>query len=315
MTSYKPLIWIAFGMAAVAGAEACTLDSPTYIASQDMPVSDDAGASTATGASATATGTASSADSTATCNANDFVKPDLTKLTACGDGKGHCFAKDKTSLASELTACPSADDVCVPDEILEAGGQPLKTCASIIGPGGCVTASLFPQIVAMGGSALKQDVCSASQLCVPCTDPTHGNAPTPFCQPIGVHQSSCSAAAAGAADGGAAAPPPSQPCCTTNGKSNGVCIAETAVPAAQQSQTKQDVCTTGNKCVPAAFVAGKPVTCSGGLLGAGVCMDKCFNSMLSLAGGIGILSSQGCGTTELCIPCGLVSGQGVPGCQ
>ena len=315
MTSYKPLIWIAFGVVAVSSAEACTLDSPTYIASQDAPVNEgDAGPSPSKSSGGSATGTASSADSTATCNTNDFVKADLSKLTACGDGKGHCYAKDKTSLASTLTACPNAAEVCVPDEILEANGQPLKSCTSIIGPGGCVTASLFPDIIAMGGSALKQDVCSASQLCVPCTDPTHGNAPTPFCQPIGVHQSSCSATAGGAATD-AAAPPPSQPCCTTNGKSNGVCISETAIPQSQQSQAPQDTCTTGNKCVPSAFVAGKPVTCSGGLLGAGVCMDKCFNSMLSLAGGIGILSSEGCGTTELCIPCGLVSGQGVPGCK
>jgi len=319
MTKYKPVIWIAVGVASVAGVaalEGCTLDSPTYITSQDAPITEDAGASSSTGSGggASTPSTATAADSTATCNGSDYVKADLSTLTACGDGKGHCYAKDKTSLASQLTACPNADEVCVPDEILEANGQPLKSCTSIIGPGGCLTASLLPAIAAMGGSALKQDVCSANQLCVPCTDPTHGNAPTPFCQPIGVHQSSCSAAAGGAA-ADAAAPPPSTPCCTTNGKSNGVCIAETAVPEKQRSQTKQDVCTTGDKCVPAAFVAGKPVTCSGGLLGAGVCMDKCFNSMLSLAGGIGILSSEGCGTTELCIPCGLVSGQGVPGCQ
>ena len=37
--------------------------------------------------------------------------------------------------------------------------------------------------------------------------------------------------------------------------------------------------------------------------------------MMSLAGSIGILSSKGCGTTEVCVPCTLVSGKGVPGCK
>lgn len=94
-----------------------------------------------------------------------------------------------------------------------------------------------------------------------------------------------------------------------------VCISETAVPEGQRDQTKQDVCTTGTECVPAAFVAGAPVKCSAGLLGSGVCMDKCFNDMMSIAGVVGILKSNACGSSELCIPCGLVSGQGVPGCQ
>jgi hypothetical protein len=315
MTSYRPMIWIALALAAVAGTAGCTLDSPTYITSQDSPITDGTDAGSSASSSSTASPSAAAGGAAATCSTTDFVKPDLASLTACGDGKGHCFAKDKVSLASMLTACPNAAEVCVPDEILQAGGQPLKTCSSIIGAGGCVTATLIPEIVKQAGGALKPDVCSATQLCVPCTDPTHGNAPTPFCQPIGVHQNACSADAAGGADGGAAALPPTQPCCTTNGKSNGVCIAETAVPEAQRSQTKQDACTTGNKCVPAAFVAGKPVTCSGGLLGAGVCMDQCFNDMMKFAGGIGILSSAGCGTTEVCVPCGLVSGQGVPGCK
>lgn len=314
MTSYRPMIWIGIALVALASTAGCTLDSPTYITSQDAPITEDAGASSAKSDSSSASPTAGGAAG-ATCSANDFVKADLSTLTACGDGKGHCFAKDKVSLASMLTACPNAAEVCVPDEILEANGQPLKACTSIIGPGGCVTASLIPEIEKQGGSALKPDVCGASQLCVPCTDPTHGNAPTPFCQPIGVHQSSCSAAQPGGGPDGGAAAPPSQPCCTTSGKSNGVCIAETAVPEAQRSQTKQDVCTSGNKCVPAAFVAGKPVTCSSGLLGAGVCMDTCFNEMMKLASGIGILGNEGCGTTEVCVPCGLVSGQGVPGCQ
>jgi hypothetical protein len=309
MTTRGHMIWIL-----AAAAAAGTLDSPTYINSQTPSFTEQPDAGAASSSNSGSGGATGSRGGAVTCSASDFVKPDLSKLTACGNGKGHCFAKGKLSIANMLTACPNAAEVCVPDEILQAGGQPLKSCTSIIGPGGCVTASLIPEIEKQGGSALKPDVCSATQLCVPCADPTHGGAPTPFCQPIGVHEKECSATSAGGADGGAATPA-AQGCCTTKGKSNGVCIAETAIPEAQRSQTKQDTCTGADKCVPAAFVAGKPVTCTAGLLGSGVCMDKCFNDMMSFAGGIGILSSDGCGTTEVCVPCGLVSGQGVPGCK
>jgi hypothetical protein len=321
MKSVAQVLLVGLVGAGLIGVAGCTVESPTYVTTQE---DSDGGATTstvdnaATGGGAQGGGSSSSgaAGATSTCGTNDYVKADLSKLTACGNGKGHCFDKTKADMASQFAACPDPSQVCVPDEILEADGQKLTSCTSIIGPGGCITAALIPQLEAQGGSSLKQDVCAAGQLCTPCNDPTNNNAPTPFCQPIGVHANACAAPAAGA-DGGAAADSasPLKACCTTNGKSNGVCLAEAAIPASQQSQTKQDVCDTGDKCVPAAFVEGKPVTCDGGLLGSGVCMDKCFNDMLGIAGDVGILSSKGCGTTELCIPCSFVSSQGVPGCK
>ena len=311
MATQVHVIWIVAITAAV-GTAACTLASPTYISSSEAAVTDDGGAAAAS-SSGSATGTPSGDGGTATCSADDFVKPDLATLKPCGENKGHCYAKDKISYASALVPCADAAQVCVPDEILLANGQPLKTCTSVAGVGGCVTGTLFPELIKQGGAFLKPDVCGASMLCVPCKDPSHGMAPTGFCEPNGPHKNACGTAAAGAADGGAATT--SAPCCTTNGKSNGVCLPEVAVPEAQRKYTKQDVCPSANKCVPAALVAGAPVTCSGGLFGPGVCMDKCFNDMMSIAGGIGILSKDKCGSTELCIPCGLVSGQGVPGCK
>ena len=295
------------------GLAACTIDSPTYITSTEAAATDaDAGPAASPAAPGSNAPPAGGADGGSTCTAGTFAKPDLSTLTACGDGKGHCFDKTKTPLADTLVACADASMVCVPDDILTAGGATPKSCTSIIGPGGCVTASLFPEIVKQGGSSLKPDVCTGGQVCVPCKDPTHGNAPTPFCQPIGVRTASC--ATSSSASGADAAPPPAAPaCCTTNGKSNGVCLPENVVPASQRDQTKQDTCTAGNKCLPAAFVSGNPVKCST-TSGAGVCMDGCFNDMMKFAGDIGLLSHTGCGTTELCIPCSDLSGQGVPGC-
>lgn len=311
-SSARVMATLAFGGAlfALLGTQACTLASPTYITTQEgEQTAADAGAG---GVSPSSSSASPSGGAGATCGTNDFVKADVSKLTACGNSKGHCFDKTKTPMADQLVACPNANEVCVPDEILAANGNPLTSCKSIIGPGACVTMSLLPAGEKRAAGALKQDTCSAGQVCAPCIDPTNNNAPTPFCQPIGVHEKPCAAAPAGGSTGGAATAAPG--CCTTKGKSNGICISESGVPEAQRDKAVQDTCADANKCVPKAMVEGKPVTCDAGILGAGVCMDKCFNKMLSIAGGIGILDGEGCGETELCIPCKLVADQGVPGC-
>ncbi len=251
---------------------------------------------------------------TTTCATDDYVKADLSTLTACGNGKGHCYDKTKVDLAGGLSPCMDASQVCVPDDILESNGAKPKSCTSIVGAGGCVTSGFFPALDMQGAGFLKQDVCDSGQLCVPCTDPTHGNAPTPFCSPIGVHKNAC---------GGPNPPPPGDAgppamlpaCCDHAGaKSHGVCLPDSAIPAAQQSSTSQQECAAGNKCVPAALVDNKPVACDAGFLGTGICMDGCFDQMLSFAGDLGLLDGKGCDQNELCIPCSFVKGKGVPGC-
>ncbi len=255
-------------------------------------------------------------DAAASASALDscFTAVDLTKLTACGDGKGHCYAKDRAPLADNLTACANAADVCVPDEVLNAAGKTLKGCTSIVGAGGCVTSALIPDLE-KNKSYLKQDVCDAGQLCTPCADPTKGNAATPFCKPIGAYKTadkelSCST-------GGVLPKPPPPPaalCCTSKaGSSNGTCLAETAVPEKNRKDAKQDTCSSGEKCVPTAFLAGKPVACKPGLVGGkGVCLDKCFNGMLGLASVV--LGRDVCEETEACIPCSFAP-SGTPGCS
>ena len=290
---------------AVAGAVGCQIASPTYITSQEAPIDADAGEASAP-PSTTPDSENAPASSGGTCT--DFVTPDLSTLTACGGGKGHCFDRAKVVMGDQFAACPDPSMACVPDEILKAGGDKLPSCTSIIGPGGCVTTSLIPPIQAQGGSALKQDACTAGQLCVPCTDPTHGNAPTPFCQPIGASSHACTG---GGSAGDAGAMPA---CCTTHGKSNGVCIAETAIPENQRNSAIQDTCSGSDKCVPASLVQGEPTACDGGAFGGGVCIDKCFSGMLALAGDVGLLPTDGCGATEVCVACVFLSGRGVPGC-
>ena len=236
------------------------------------------------------------ASDSVSCTGN-FAKPDLAALEPCGDGKGHCYDAAHTPSADKLVACPDATKVCVPDEILEAGGGKLKSCTSIIGPGGCVTATLIPEIIKQGGSALKPDVCAATQLCVPCIDPTHGNAPTPFCQAIGVNEGTCSHGA------GTRAPS----CC----HSAGICMTRDGVPEDSRDDLSRDTCPVNNLCAPAAMVSGDPRKCS--LFGlSGVCLDVCFAKMLSTTTQV---TRSGCGPTELCMPCLIGKGQGMPGCS
>lgn len=135
MTTYGRMIWIA--LAAAAATAGCTLDSPTYITSQDSPITEDAGAG-ATGASASGSSASAStaAGGAATCSTTDFVKPDLATLTACGDGKGHCFAKDKVSLASMLTDCPRGLPGCMQGRSRYAAPVVLSPSRRVHQPGG-----------------------------------------------------------------------------------------------------------------------------------------------------------------------------------
>ena len=302
----------------VLGVAACTIASPTHITVQPTKTVDGTEpAKSGDDDAKTPAGKASGGEAV-TCDADDFALPDLEELTPCGGGKGHCFDRDKTPMADEMVACDDEAEVCVPDEILTAGGDTLYACSvQALGgaDGACITASLFPTIVAQGGDALKQDVCDPGQLCVPCTDPTHGNAPTPFCQEIGVHASACgNAKASGSSDGGAAQAE-AQLCCTTEGVSHGICIDQSAIPADKRSKTIKDTCHgSSNRCVPRAMVEGNPVTCDAGIAGKGVCMDKCFNSLMGTASSIGALSTEGCDAHEVCVPC-VAAGKDTPGCN
>lgn len=323
MKSLKNLFVVCVVVPGVSTLVACSVESPTYVTAQ-QEATGDGGASTETttstetstggkgGSSGTTDGGSGGAAST--CSKTDYIAVDTSSLTACGGGKGHCYDGSKVDMGSQFVPCATAGEVCVPDELLTAGGNKLKSCTSIIpSPGGCFTASLVPAIGAMGGGALKQDVCDSGQVCIPCLDPIHGNVPSGFCEPIGAHKSSCTGGGAAGTDAGTPAPLPT--CCKSKKATNGVCLSESTIPASQRDQAPQDTCSSGDKCVPAAFVSGKAVVCDGGLFGHGVCMDQCFNDMMGIAKDLGILSGKGCGSTEICIPCQFVSGKGVPTCN
>src|SRR4051812_21899498 len=141
------LLVLAFASVALA-SQACTLASPTEV--KMVPASadddDDKQASDAT----ESTKSASSKSGADSCSGAKLVKADLSKLTACGDGAGHCYAKSKlpASAAANMLACDKAGEVCVQDAILEAAGGKLKSCKVAVlsnAPGACITVGTMPE--------------------------------------------------------------------------------------------------------------------------------------------------------------------------
>jgi hypothetical protein len=229
-----------------------------------------------------------------TC-AGAFAKPDLSALTACGDGKGHCYDGTKTMLVG-LPACTGSGDTCIPDKLLEANGGKLKSCTFFIGqkPGVCL--SLLVKQLAEFKDQLKQDVCEPDERCTPCVDPTNGR-DTHLCDPIGVYVDPCK--------GGPGAREAS--CC----HGQGVCMNSDAVPEESREDMLQDTCGRSRVCAPAAMVDGNPESCT--VLGAsGVCIDVCFARMLGPAAGV---MRAGCGPTSVCLPCAVGKSRGMPGCE
>ncbi len=222
-----------------------------------------------------------------------FASPDLSKLEACGEGKGHCYAGSKTSLTG-LPAC-KGDDVCVPDRILALKGGTLKACKFFIEgkPGVCM--STLVGKVGEHKDQLKQDVCDDGERCIPCVDPTNGK-DTHVCEPGGVYENACK--------GGADDAPIT--CC----HGAGVCMNRDAVPPEQRDKVTAQTCPAPKICAPAAAASGHPVSCHA--LGIpGVCLDLCFAAQL--APSAHVLRGD-CKATELCLPCVIGASEGMPGC-
>ena len=235
---------------------------------------------------------------TRTCD-SPFVAPDLSTLKKCGSGKSHCFPASKTSFPKEeFDACEGGDDeICLPDQLLSAGGKKPKECKFLTGdPGACVPISI--KQVGENKDMLKQDACEPDERCAPCVDPRNGS-DTHLCEEQGVHEKEC---VGGPGEEGSV-----EPCC----HGAGLCLKQEMVPEDQRGDMSREVCSEGKLCAPAAMAEGNPVKCD--VLGfSGVCLDVCFAQMLK---GTAQVTRAGCGPTEICLPCVIGKGQGMPGCE
>lgn len=316
--TFRRLLVLAFATFALA-SQACTLASPTTVETKPLGDDDDTKQDadpTESTKSASSSGTSSAASK---CEAK-LVKVDVSKLTACGEGQGHCYPKSKVpGDTSTMLACDKADEVCVADAILTSGGDKLKACKVQVlsgAAGACISLGTMPEgsDKEQAKGNLKQDVCADGEVCAPCTNPLENNADTGICGAIGVSDGDCGGAAGGGDATKPAAPAKPAPCC--GGK--GTCLDGKAIGEGG-NDLKPDSCTDGLVCAPTSLVSGKAVKCDGGLLGDGICMGECFNDMLASIGGV-FLDQGSCDKAELCVPCAFASkmapdGTKVPGCE
>lgn len=235
---------------------------------------------------------------------------DVTTLTACGAG-AHCVqtALVPAAMAAQLAPCAApAGTLCAPDVFIQSAGNYIpKTCASLDGAEGRCLNVVIPEVESQAAQ-LTQDVCAASEKCVPCYSPLDG-------KETGACRLSCD-------------PGPSKPkvlfqdCCKMNNVEYGKCVPKTVIPMTLQSNLGADTCTntTADLCVPSENLDPKlvPTACNGqGLIGGaytGVCLSKCLKFGFFQQLGI----SQGsCDDLHNCAPCtNPLTGKptGAPGC-
>jgi hypothetical protein len=238
------------------------------------------------------------AKETRTCDSK-FVVSDLAKAKACGkDGKSHCYPWSKTSVPKEeLEACDDPDEVCMPDKLLLAGGEKPKECTFGTGDKGACVPLAFKQ-VAQNAAALQKDVCDEDERCAPCIHPIE-KTDTGVCAEAGVHEQDCV--------GGPGVEGDVEACCA----GLGVCLDEGAVPADSREDMNRFNCSQGRLCAPAAMADGKGKKCETVAGFDGVCLPRCFAPMLRGMEGL----TDDCGAFEICLPCLIGAGQGMPGCE
>jgi hypothetical protein len=214
----------------------------------------------------------------------------LTPCPMCNGG--HCIpnALVPAESADSLANC-DADNKCVPDFIIETGGNFIpETCESVGGfEGRCLSVCL--PAVSEQMDQLPQGACPADHRCAPCYDPFSG-------EETGACAQSC--------DPGPVEPPGMfARCCTDRGS----CIPASLIPPDQSDQLGQDSCATDmDKCVPDGFADMTFVAqpCSTGTISAifgseyepGACLPDCIPAVDNF-----LIGQDDCTDGYKCAPC------------
>jgi hypothetical protein len=230
-----------------------------------------------------------------------LIDPNMFGTCAPACGGAHCVPGDLVPAAqqSQLAACPGG--FCTPDKISSSANHYVPpACQPFTDPAseGRCTSKCLPAVEKQA-SQLTQATCAGDELCAPCTDPFK-------------------ATSTGACN--VACDKPAKPaftfplCCNYQGTTQGTCVPQSNVPAAQQGSLKQDECPTNAAnylCVPNEYLPDPPVpvsTCSAGLLGKGTCVSNCANNPVGI-----VLTQASCPSNHVCVPCTLAPA-GTPGC-
>ncbi|MBX3275705.1 MAG: hypothetical protein KF729_35925 [Sandaracinaceae bacterium] len=184
----------------------------------------------------------------------------------------------------QLADCPGGSSKCVPDLLIETGGNvTLATCRSINDSEGRCVSTCVPAAAAQA-DLLPREGCGEDEVCVPCYDPTSG-AETGACR-LGC-------------DTGPTEPPVTfETCCSELGS----CVPAGVVPEEQRDLLGPDTCAEGSLCAPTALVdpTMRPPTCRSVADAEGRCLPECLPSVAAQAS---LLPRSSCAEAHLCVPC------------
>jgi hypothetical protein len=206
--------------------------------------------------------------------------------------------------------------LCVPENAVRYGANYKPTACQLAGTleGRCLPLFLPPvqaqaaMLSALGSSPNCQQ---GVELCVPCYNPTMGNAPTGACTLTACDRPTNLPPAPGGPGGITDAFPP----CV---QGRGACIPPQLIAAQRPGQSLQNLaqrdCENGGLCVPLGVLANAYARCSG-ILGILVNRGTCLDT--EVLEGVPSVPSRQCQANTSCVPCEvlLLGPTGAPGCR
>ncbi|HVH47732.1 MAG TPA: hypothetical protein VM925_35595 [Labilithrix sp.] len=259
--------------------------------------------------------TADAGPLTCTAAPTKVEKVDIATLNACeckAGGKAHCVARSKMpdALSNQLALCDGQTGGCVPDTIIQSGGEPPPACKTSGADGRCLSLCVpnvekYAEILTRGDDSS----CAEDEKCIPCMRPDGSS--SGICE-IG-RQGSCT-------DGGVVAPATGVSCPFTGTEMDvsqmpicapgGRCVSEALLDLAiTNEQTKTELkarlatCAIGY-CVPEEYLKKygqhKPAACK---TFAGI-EGRCFSTVFKdIDAQKDLLQRDVCSENERCIPC------------
>ncbi len=211
------------------------------------------------------------------------TEPPITFPACCGD-LGSCVPVDvvpeeQRGLLGMDTCAEGA--LCAPATLVDPAFRP-PTCRSVADAEGRCLPACLPDVAAQA-DLLPQDTCMDAHLCVPCFDPTSGEA-TGACGLNG--------------DMPAEPPVTFDRCCG----GIGACVPSSAVPEDQRGQLGADTCTdAGFLCAPDSLISGSPPPACRSIADAeGRCLPECLPDVAAQAS---LLPRDTCAEAHRCVPC------------
>jgi len=230
----------------------------------------------------------------------DVAKFPTCSVGMCGQGGGsaHCVPEDlipNEDDRDQFLKCEDCSGLCVPDVLLETGGNKPVGCRSIRGEAeGRCQSTCLPEVAKQAvPDGLPVDVCAPDERCAPCFDPRDGTS-------TGACETSCDA--------------PQEPawkfpsCCGEKAK----CVP-TGLAGEKASSLAQDSCLTAEKCVPNEYFVPdgevyEPIACSrpGAFFEeTGACLSNCIPTPLDDVADATWQDAR-CGADARCVPCSLL---------